>query len=108
MSPHVASASPHSKLAIFQFILLSSFLVLLCGVGIVSSTAQDQPSEEREIEDRIPKHLPIKVTMKNLEKVKDLKNDNWARDVEIEVMNTGTKPIYYLRLTLYFVDIKLD
>src|ERR1041384_6926708 len=108
MSPQVTSSSlPQQKLSVLSLILLASFLIL-CGVGIVSSTAQDQPSEEREIEDRIPKHLPIKVTMKNLEKVKDLKNDNWARDVEIEVMNTGTKPIYYLRLTLYFVDIKLD
>jgi hypothetical protein len=108
MSPHVTSDPPHSKLAIFPFILLSSFLVLLCGVGIVSGTAQDQPSEEREIEDRIPKHLPIKVTMKNLEKVKNLKNDNWARDVEIEVENTGTKPIYYLRFDLDLLDVKAE
>jgi hypothetical protein len=75
---------------------------LLCGVGIVTSTAQSTQKEERELEDKIPKHLPIKV------KVKNLNNEKWARDVEVEVTNTGDKPIYYLRLSLYFVDVKMD
>jgi hypothetical protein len=80
----------------------------LCAVGIVSSTAQSTQKEERELEDKIPKHLPIKVRVKNMEKVKDLNNDQWMRDVEIEVQNTGAKPIYYLRLSLYFADVKLE
>ncbi|HEX8636314.1 MAG TPA: hypothetical protein VF703_19490 [Pyrinomonadaceae bacterium] len=72
----------------------------LCAVGIVSSTAQSTPKGERELEDKIPKHLPIKV------KVKNLNNEKWTRDIEIEVTNTGDKPIYYLRLGLLFMDVK--
>jgi hypothetical protein len=109
MSPHVTAGSQqHEKLAVFPIILLVSFLVLFCVFGFVSSTAQDQPAGEREIEDKIPKHLPIKVTIKNQEKGKDLKNEHWMRDLEIEVQNTGTEPIYYLRLSLYFVDVKTE
>ncbi|HZG51471.1 MAG TPA: hypothetical protein VEZ40_04980 [Pyrinomonadaceae bacterium] len=88
-------------------VLLVAFLAL-CAVGIVSSTAQSTQKGERELEDKIPKHLPIKVKVKNSEKVKDLNNDQWMRDVEIEVQNTGDKPIYYLRLSLYFVDVTLE
>jgi hypothetical protein len=87
--------------------MLVAFFIL-CGVGIATSTAQSTQKEERELEDKIPKHLPIKVKVKSLEKVKDLNNDQWMRDVEIEVQNTGDKPIYYLRLSLYFMDVKLD
>jgi hypothetical protein len=75
---------------------------LLCGVGIVTSTAQSTQKEERELEDKIPKHLPIKV------KVKNLNNEKWARDVEVEVTNTGDKPIYHLSLSLFFVDVKME
>jgi hypothetical protein len=74
----------------------------------VSSTAQTQqgnataPAQERELEDRIPKHLPIKV------KVKNLNNEKWERDLEIEVTNTGEKPIYFLMFSLFFVDVKME
>jgi hypothetical protein len=74
----------------------------------VSSTAQSTQKEEREIEDKVPKHLPLKIKVRNLEKVKDLKNDHWIRDVEIEAQNIGDKPIYYLRLSLFFIDVKTD
>jgi hypothetical protein len=81
--------------------MLVAFLGL-CAVGIVSSTAQSTQKEERELEDRIPKHLPIKV------KVKNLNSEKWARDVEVEVTNTGDKPIYHLSLSLFFVDVKME
>lgn len=57
-------------------------------------------NEEREIEDEIPKHLPLKVKLKKEkeEKVKDFKNDQWVRDFELEVTNTSEKPIYYLSM----------
>jgi hypothetical protein len=53
-------------------------------------------------ENRVPKHLPIKV------KVKNHNNEKWYEDVEVEVTNTGDKPIYYLRLALFFVDVKVE
>ncbi|MDQ1637145.1 MAG: hypothetical protein QOF62_484 [Pyrinomonadaceae bacterium] len=63
--------------------------------------------EERELEDAIPKQVPLKVRIKK-EKEKafrDLKNEKWARDFELEVTNTGDKPIYEFYLLL-ITDIK--
>jgi hypothetical protein len=97
----------HLKPTIVSVVLLAAFAAV-CAVGIVSSTAQSTQKEDRELEDKIPKHLPIKVKVKNIEKVKNLNNDQWMRDVEIEVQNISDKPIYYLRLSLYFVDVKLE
>ncbi|HEV8587784.1 MAG TPA: hypothetical protein VGQ72_02835 [Pyrinomonadaceae bacterium] len=64
--------------------------------------AQDR-NEERELEDTTPKHVPIKVQIKKEKEqaFKDLKNEHWVRDLEIEVKNTGTKPIYFLHLQLH-------
>lgn len=86
-------------------VVLLSLVVIY---GFAASMAQSPAKEEREIEDRIPVHVPIKVKVNNLVKVKDLKNDNWLGDLEIEVKNIGDKPIYFLRLGLTFVDVKTD
>jgi hypothetical protein len=53
--------------------------------------------------------LPIKVKIKR-EKEKlfrDLNNENWARDFELEVKNIGDKPIYFLWLDLHVPDAKI-
>ena len=80
--------------------LLTS-LVAVCAVGVMSSTAQTPP-EERELEDKIPKHLPIKVEIKNLGK------ENWVREMEVEVTNTSDKPIYYLRFSLTMPEVRTE
>ncbi len=63
---------------------------------------------ERRLENKIPKHLPLKVKIKRdkLDKFKDLANEHWARDLEIEVTNTGIKPIYFLYLYLVLPELK--
>ena len=88
--------------------ILAALMILLVVCGFAASRAQTPQREEREVEGRIPAHLPIKVKVKNPEKVKDLKNDGWLGDLEIEVKNTGDKPIYFLRLGLIFVDVRKD
>jgi hypothetical protein len=88
-------------------LVLSISVIALCVTGPTPGAAQSQ-QEEREFENRVPAHLPIKVKVKNPEKANDLENDNWLRDLEIEVKNTGDKPIYYLRLILFFIDVKRD
>lgn len=109
MNPHQISTSRSGKLPISQITLLALLLVL-CGVGFVSSTAQSPsqdntaqpPRQQRELEDRIPKHLPIKV------KVKNLNSGKWTSDLEVEVTNTGNKPIYFLMFSLFFMDVKME
>jgi hypothetical protein len=93
------------KLKVMPIVLLSALLVV-CGVGIRMSTAQSQ-SEERVLEDKIPKHLPIKIKIKKEKEkaFKDLKNEKWLRDFELEVTNTGEKPIYFLDFLLIFPEI---
>jgi hypothetical protein len=104
MSPHNLTAIPHrQRLTILQLVLLASFLILV-GLGIASSTAQSSQKEEREFEDKTLKHLPIKITVKQPEKVKSLQNENWLRDLEIEVENRSDKPIYFLDFFLALPD----
>jgi hypothetical protein len=93
-------------------------LILLLVLGVISvllikgklEPSIAQSTEERDLEDAIPKHLPIKVRIKEEKEkaFKDLKNQRWARDMEIEVTNTGNKPIYYFRLSMQFPDVKSD
>jgi len=52
-----------------------------------SSSNAPQSSDERQFEDKIPKHLPIKIRIQ-LEKekaVKDLNNGRWHHDLAFEV-----------------------
>ena len=88
--------------------LIATCMLLLVAVcGFVASRAQQSPAkDEREVADKIPKHLPIKVKVKNPEKANDLNNDRWLGDLEIEVKNTGDKPIYFLRIGLTFEDVR--
>jgi hypothetical protein len=90
------------------FIALVVFASLLAALfGIMSGAAQTPAKEEREVEDKIPKHLPIKIKIKKEkeEKVKDLKNEDWLGELEVEVTNTGTKPIYFLEIVLDMPDV---
>src|SRR5258708_37139875 len=92
--------------------LLGLILCILCfGAaflmkGILGSTAS-LPQGERRIEDGIPKHIPIKVKVKSDKEraFKDLKNEKWHRDFELEVENTGNRPIYFLELWVVLPEI---
>jgi hypothetical protein len=83
-----------------------AFVLLVRGM-LPSSTAQ--APEERELEDKIPKHLPIKVKIKKEKEkaFKDLKNEKWVRDFELEITNTGDKPIYFLSLMVVLPEITM-
>ena len=55
----------------------------------------NQPSQstspsERDMGIGVPKHIPLKI------KVKNIKNEKWAHDLEIEVTNKSNRPIYFL------------
>ncbi len=71
----------------FTSTLTLLFLIVLAfglAMGTAQGPAQDGEKDggepkEREIEIRMGAHLPFKVTLKNLEKMKDLKNEDWLR-----------------------------
>jgi hypothetical protein len=80
-------------------------LLVVIGVAVMFSIGIFDPGlakndEQREIENKIPKHLPLKVKLKKEkeEKVKDFKNEDWVREFELEVANISEKPIYFLNM----------
>ena len=85
-------------------ILFLFLLVAVCGF-VASGAQQSPPVGEREVVEKIPKHLPIKARVKKPERLKDAGNEDWLGDIELEVTNTGTKPIYYLHISAYLPDV---
>lgn len=105
---------------VLALLFTASALVLLNQAKSGSvSTPQEQPvskakPQERKptrrlFENRVPEHLPIKVKIKREteKKFRDLNNDNWARDLELEVKNVGEKPIYFLWFLIEVPEAKI-
>jgi hypothetical protein len=88
-------------------VLLSALSLALALTSREGHAIAKTQQEERKLENLIPKHVPlgIKIRKEKEKEFKDLSNERWARDLEVEVTNTGDKPIYefYLNLVL---DIK--
>ncbi len=89
---------------IVVFLVLASALVLF---RVASNTSVAQ-STNRSVNIDIPKHLPIKVKLReDKEKaIKEMKNEKWLRDFELEVENTGSKPIYFLDLMVILPETR--
>jgi hypothetical protein len=79
--------------------VLSVVVVLITTSRLMSSSAAMQ---ERIFENKIPPHIPIKIKIKKEKEqsFKDLKNEKWLREFELELTNTGDKPIYFLYITM--------
>lgn len=91
--------------------LLERLLAVVVFAGVllnisISTTAQSSQSK-RQLDDRVPDHLPIKIKIKKekQEGFHDLKNDHWAQDFVLEVKNTGNRPIYALSLAWMFEEV---
>ena len=91
---------------ILSLMLRVPLAVAIFTTGSVLSNVQ---SGKRELDDRVPSHLPIKIGIKK-EKASafsDLKNEHWQQDFELEVKNIGNKPIYCLSLVVLFTDVTM-
>lgn len=101
----------YRRLTLLKALLLAIFTIAsitFCFKIVAPSLAQND--EEREIEDKIPKHLPLKWKLKEEKeaKIKDFKNEEWLLDFELEVTNTSEKPIYYLSMYVLFPEILIN
>lgn len=112
--PRILATLPPRRLTLAQVTLLISFL-MVCLVGLASSAAQSaQETQEipavegRELKNTVPAHVPITIKLKNEQRFQNMSNQNWARDLEIEVTNTGTKPIYYLNMMIIMPEIVIS
>ncbi len=111
MHPQTSNRS-FSSLQI-RVLLLLALLLFACFIigrdlGTSSSKAQTSarasvkapPKQQKRLESIIPRHLPIKV------KVNNLNNSKWAHDLEVVVTNISQKPIYFLDLHIILPEIK--
>lgn len=105
--------------SLITVLLRTIFALVAMTVGVLVIASSQAPSvgaeqtqanaRRRLFENRVPVHLPIQVRIRPTkeELFRDLANDNWARDLELEVKNTGDKPIYALFFDLLVPDAKI-
>jgi len=102
------------KLSQMSFTRQNTIGLLLIGVAsvllfsrltLVQNAAPQQT--KRTFENKIPAHVPLKVKIKKEkeDKALDPNNNNWFRDIEIEVTNTSDKPIYFLSMDVIMPDV---
>jgi hypothetical protein len=86
---------------IFTSLVLTLSLIFNLRTAGASAKAQQQ---ERQFQNLVPKHVPlgIKIRKEKEKEFKDLTNENWARDFELEITNIGEKPIYSFYMLLFF------
>jgi hypothetical protein len=90
-------------------VLLVFGLFILLNVRFVSSSthqiaAQSQIADERKTQIEHSSHMPEATTV-SISAIRNLQSEQWHRDLEIEVQNNSTKPIYYLEIVLYLPEI---
>ncbi len=86
-------------------LILSVVVVLMMASRLTWSSAAMQ---ERIFENKTRKEVPIRLKIKKEKEqsFKDFKNEKWVREFELELTNTGDKPIYYVFLDL-ITDVKM-
>ncbi len=96
-SSRTATVAAKTFLLVFVLMLVA---FLLIGARLTSSNARVQG--ERVFENAIAKDVPIEIKIKKEkeESFKDLKNEKWAREFELELTNTGERPIYYVEVLM--------
>jgi len=110
MNTHKQATPARGGNFIAPTIALLFLIVLAFGFAPGGAQSQDDeaPAHERKFENTVPAHVPIKVKLKSEKSFKDLKNKNWLREFEVEVKNTGTKPIYFLYIVVRMPDFILE
>jgi hypothetical protein len=94
-------------------------VILLLSVALISDYVSDtvrsqqdgtlsSAGNERKLESRLPERVPVKLKVKNEQSLKRKDNKNWARELEVEVKNTGTKPIYFISVEIVMPEILID
>ena len=91
--------------------LAAALVVSIVGVLMIGSRLAPSSAalQERILESLVKQDVPIKIKIKKEKEqsFKDLNNRKWAREFELEVTNTGDKPIYFLYINL-ITDVKLN
>jgi hypothetical protein len=113
MSPQQRTALSVTRRRLLFGIFAAAAIFLIKALDILGPSLAQEPKDatqeikETVFEDEIPRHVPIRIKIRKEKEAafKNLKNERWARDFELEVTNTGAKPIYTLSLLLV-TDLK--
>jgi hypothetical protein len=102
MSPQQETAALLTRklLLLIIFGAVSVFLIKgIYALGMVQP--QESSNAERKLKITEFKDMPLLV-----QRVRNLQSDTWNKDLEIEVKNVSTKPIYFILAYLIFPDDK--
>ena len=97
-----------TRVVLCFFGVAGCIVFILSGVRIAGGKPQSpradttQPENRKKLIDLIPRHVPIKIKVKNLD------NEKWISDLAVEVTNTSDKPIYFLELWITLPEIILE
>ncbi|MGB9182041.1 MAG: hypothetical protein WCB68_22625 [Pyrinomonadaceae bacterium] len=91
-------------------LILTFFLALLfVPSSVAAQSAQDDARapawDKRQFVIAVSRNVPVEVKLLKEESFEDMSNVNWARDLEIKVKNTGSKPIYFIYVTLEMPEV---
>lgn len=98
METSASNPNPLAKSFAVALVLAVAGVLIMASRVIPGSAAL----QERIFENKIPAHIPIKIKVRKEkeESFKDFKNERWLSQFELEVTNTGDKPIYFLYIML--------
>ena len=82
--------------------IIAITLIQLCLVGASQDTKDSRifGGPERKFFNAIPDWVPVKV------KARKVASEKWAHDLEIEITNISSKPIYYMHLYLTLPGVR--
>ena len=96
--------APRRRLADGALVVCLGLALCAPGAGLVAGRGREGG---RAVVNALPARLPLKAVVKNRELVADPKNERWMRDLEVEVTNTGSRPIYFVSLLLLLPGAKM-
>ena len=89
--------------------ILLWFAASLFTFALITTTTAQESKPRRHIDIQVPKNVPIEVKLKKDKEAEfqDLNNERWIRAFQLEVKNTGDRPIYALSLVWMITGVKL-
>lgn len=85
--------------------LVRIFALMLLGLatGVPGSGQTPAPLRQYSLMPFHSHDAPLEIR-----RVRNLQTEHFVRDLEIEVKNVSPKPIYYIRLGMFFPDVKMN
>ncbi len=97
---------------VFAKTLVVLFVLVMVAIWLMKSPQTSigaGPQGERVFENAIPENAPIRIKIKKEKEksFKELKDEKWVEEFELEVKNVGEKPIYFIYINL-ITDVKVN